>query len=525
MSISEKFRSTNFYLHLFCWVVLILMIFSTFATFNRNHFHNLFNSDAIGLHVIYNDLFLEGGHIKDWILASAPTLFPDIFLYVLIRKCVPWDIQNISMLYFFIQALIAIACCTYLFSKVVPAQLKKFSWLVPLLFTTIFIETHYFAYDFTFAFYLSYFSYHGGSFLNFIILLCIYFSPMRDLFKIPLLFVFAAIAIFSDMLFFVMVVPFLMSILIGRQFASVKRSVLIFLLIVVGGYLGYKVYAHVLAGGYTTMSAITINPSNALPSLQIFLNEMYDFMKVPGFRSTHMFFTFFLIPYGFYYFFKHRKSTDSKLASMFLLNSLFSLCVFSAPIVNGNFFGYDTLRYSVSPFYFSLIMMAVLIANGLSKVSREKVRTGISFALPAILFCFFIGGFTFKGLNEFLNYIPPQTRELDEMSVKYGLTRGVGSYWQAKSNTMFSQKGIKVVAIYPNVYMNESLSNINWYYEGPYNFIIEENIDRAAIAKELQVTDTINTENLVIYKVKPFVFERGKYMPIQLQPDTIAIKK
>jgi hypothetical protein len=526
MSISEKFRSLNFYLHLFCWVVLILCIFSTFATFNRNHYHMMFSSDAVGLHVIYNDLFLDGGQIKDWILASAPTLFPDIFLYMLVRKCTAWDIQNISMLYFFIQALLAIACCTYLFSKVVPAHLKKFSWLVPLLFTTMFIETHYFSYDITFAFYLSYFSYHGGSFINFIIVLCIYFSSMRDLFKIPLLFIFTAIAMFSDMLFLVLIVPFLLSIFIGRQFASFKRAVLLFLLLVIGGILGYKCYDHILTGGYATfLQARMLNPDNALPSLQMFLSEMYDFMKTPGFRSAQMFLTFLLIPYGFYYFLKNRKATDSKLASMFLLYSLYSLCVFSAPIVNGNFLGYDTLRYSVSPFYFALIMLACLIANGLSKISKEKVRTGISFALPSVLLCFFIGGFTFKGLNGFLNYMPPEAKEIDEASVKYGLTRGVADYWQAKENTIFSKKGIKIVAVYPNVYMNEMLSNINWYYAGPYNFIIEERIDRAAIAKELQVTDTINTENLIIYKVKPFVFERGKYFPVQLYPDTLTAKK
>jgi len=518
MWLSKKIFNENFSLHLLCWVVLVLSIFATFSNFDP-FYHLMFSSDSVGLHVIYNDLFLNGGQVKDWIFAAAPTLFPDIFLYLVIRKCIAWDIINISMIYFFFQVLLATASSTYLFSRVAPGQLKKYSWLIPLLFSTLFIETYYFSHDITFAFYISYFSYHGGSFINMIILLCIYFSPMRDFFKMIFLFLFTLVAIFSDMLFLVMVVPFMLTVLINIQFSNLLRSMLVFILVLAGCILGYQLFEYLKTGGYATFLSVRIlNPDNAIPSLKVFLNEMYDFIKSPGFRSIHMLFTFLLIPYGFYFYAKNRRSEQKEFAVFFLLYSFFSLCVFSAPIVNGNFSGYDTLRYSISPFYFSLLIISFLIAFQLNKISSRIKLKVVSFAIPTIFLGMILFGFSYKGLKEFLHYKPEYAKEIDEAYSKYGLTRGIAEYWHAKKFTVFSDRGVKIESVYPDLNMHEILSNQSWYFESPYNFVIEDRLSREEIRKEFVIEDTIQIRDLVIYKVKPFKFVRGKYKPVKIEP-------
>jgi hypothetical protein len=408
----SRFLKTDSFLNILSWATLLFSVVCSFSIFDEGRYNEAFSSDSVGMPCIYKDLVLGNGQIKDWYFASAPTLFPDVFLYFLTVQIFGFDVVKVVFFYALLQVIIVNLLSIYIFKQSVTENLKKYKWLIPLFFSTLFIECYYFSTSMTLSFFLASYSYHVGAFVNCLIALCLFLSPLFGKIKYPLLVVVSVLAVFSDMLYIVMLTgPLLITVFFTKKKKELFRSIIVTVFIAASSAAGYILYEQVKKSGY----AHFIPPHRMLqfdymiPSLNIFIQEMIDFIKYLGFRSFLMSFTFISIILCSALVVIKRKELNFESRFLLVFFTVFSVCVFSAPIVNGNYSGYDTLRYSVSPFYFTCIILALSAAYLIEyKIPGNITKKIFSFSLPLIFLIMIFAKFSFGRLKDFFAYSPKE---------------------------------------------------------------------------------------------------------------------
>ena len=132
-----KILLSNTFLHLLSFVTLFLSVVCYYSNFTDYNFDNTFNSDSVGVPYLFKDIFKDGGYFKDWKLASAPTLFPDMVLYYILYQIFELDFLTITFWFAIIQVLTIAALSCFVFRKLLTGRSKEFSWLVPLFYSFI----------------------------------------------------------------------------------------------------------------------------------------------------------------------------------------------------------------------------------------------------------------------------------------------------------------------------------------------------------------------------------------------------
>jgi hypothetical protein len=250
---------------------------------------------------------------------------------------------------------------------------------------------------------------------------------------------------------------------------------------------------------------------NIIPSLNNFASQMMDYLRSFGFRSFQIIFTFLSIPACLVYYFKNRNSLGQTQLFLLLFYVFFSICTFAAPIINGNYTGIDTIRYNIYPFFFA----AIFFASGIGFLLEKKVK--ISY--PVISLSLLIG-FTFiislkinaDGFKKYLNYYPENLSEIDSVAGKYNLKKGIGDYWSSRKSTILSKKNIVILSVYEGCNIQELGTNINWYYEGEFDFVLANSISPEAL-KKFNIRDSITTKNYKILLVDKYIYPKGAYFP------------
>jgi hypothetical protein len=239
---------------------------------------------------------------------------------------------------------------------------------------------------------------------------------------------------------------------------------------------------------------------------------MMDYLASVGFRSFQIIFTFLSIPVCLVYYFKNRKSLGQKQLFLLLFYVFFCTCTFAAPIINGNYTGIDTIRYNIYPFFFAAIFFAWGFGFLLEKKLNISYSTGISLSL--------LIGFTFiislkinaYGFQKYLNYYPENLSEIDSVAGKYNLKKGIGDYWSSRKSTILSKKNVVILSVYEGCNIQELGTNINWYYEGEFDFVVANSISSEAL-KFFNIRDTITTKNYMILLVDKYIYPKGAYFP------------
>jgi hypothetical protein len=518
---STKLVSKNFLFQTAAWCILLLSFLCYYANPNVETFHFLFNSDTLVLPNFYKDLVIENGLLSDWYYAATPTLFPDVSLYFLIAKLFHLNFISAGFMYGLIQIVLIVFLCAYIYRKSVPDSLKKYSWLVPLLFSIFFMESYYFSHDSMIGFFLLSYSYHMCPFVNSLITIAIFLSALPKLFKYIFFIAFSSLAAFSDMLYLVtLVAPLLVTLVVTINRKNSWMHVWTAICILIGA-----------AAGMLGLEYIKLNPGfyhiavphkifafdNIYPSLVTFCTQMFDNVKVLGFKTFQIIFTFLsILLCGAFAIFKRKKLPQGIL---FLLSfyTVFSICVLSAPIINGNYSGYDTLRYNVSPFYFSIVILVLLIAYLFENKMKSLRAKTIGQTLIVVVFLFLtMTKYSTTGLRNYFNFYPQTVKEIDEACKKNGLTYGVAEYWTARYTTMFSKNNIKVLSVFDTANLYEMGSNIQWYYQNVFDFVIANNMDDASLLKYFSIRDTVETSEHRILVVDKFIFPEGQYFPMAI---------
>jgi hypothetical protein len=217
-----------------------------------------------------------------------------------------------------------------------------------------------------------------------------------------------------------------------------------------------------------------------------------------------------------------------QLPLVYLLFSVFFYpIVILAPLLNGNFTGFDTIRYIVFAPYLAIFNIPLIFWFYRSFISYRTIQ-----ATCVLLFVGFFGyGIILtskinpvKQIGHVVNYYPAYIERVDKIAREENLKFGLANYWDAKFITMFSRSGIKVYAAMDNLGAYYHVSNENWYYgcnkcktgEKEFNFVI---FDRFQNREEINSlinngARLIQKDGLELLITKPFVMSRKTYKPV-----------
>lgn len=522
----RKLLHKNVILNYGSWLILIFSLFCYFADPDNNTLNLILSSDSSVLAAFYRDMVVNHGSLQGWYYAATPTVFPDVTIYFALCKVFNLNFVSGFFTYGLVQVLMVASLSTYIFRKSVSERLKKYSWLVPLLFSTLFLESYYFSHDSLMGFFLLTYSYHTCPLVNCLITICIFLSSLSNGKKYVFFVVFSALSVFSDILYLSMLVgPLLFSVIFLFEKKQAKFLIFTILCIFAGSFLGMMGLNYVKdhEGFYHLAPPHKIMDfDNIIPSLDMFLLQMSNYMRIPGLRSFTMIFTFIAILVCFIIVFFRRKHFSRQNLFLFCFFACFSICVFASPIINGNYSGYDTIRYIISPFYISFIILAVFIAYLIDyKVQSEKVKTGLSFIFPAIFFMMISFKYSNDKFVDYFSFYPQKIREIDSVCVAHNFKNGIGCYWNGNFTNLLSKNGVHISTVFNTTNIYEMGSNINWYYNREYDFIIARDIDGESIKKRFIIKDTIKTPNHLILVVDKFIFPKGEYWPVPLKPKEV----
>jgi hypothetical protein len=513
----HKLRETNFWLSVLSWATLVFSITCYYANMDDEKYSILFSSDTVGLPCLYQDVVKEGGNIKDWIFAAAPCVFPDMVIFTIMKQTIDPSVQSGGYMYAVFQVILVCLLSMFVFRKMAGEKLRKYAWLIPVLFSTLYIESYYFSKDMTMGFLLSAYQYHAGAYINFLIGMSIYLSGLSNKIKYPLFLIFSAIAVFCDILYIVLLVfPLAASVFLDFKNKGVRTIILVVTCTAAGtlGGIYFFKYFKTLGIGYFTEPHTMMSADLIMPSLKIFTEEMIDYIKTPGLRSLLVLFTFSSMLICPLVLILKRKTLDPQMRFLLIFYTMFTYAVFAAPIVNGNYSGYDTIRYSIFSFYFTLILMAVFIGNLLEgKIKTETTKNIVSFSLPVLFLVMTIIRFSPQKLDIYFSYFPERVKDIDSVCAKYHLKKGLSEYWTSRQTIVFSKNRIKVLAVYPITVMNEFCSNKSYYFDSKFDFIIADLLDGASIQERFVIKDTIQTKTCKILLVDDFIFKPGEYFP------------
>jgi hypothetical protein len=494
--------NTNFLWYVGIILINIILPFLVFASFNQGCFDIYFSSDTLYLASIYKDIFDDGTGLTGWNLNGAPNFFPDMFLYFIIKPFFE-DFKVAYMVFSVVQYNLILLLIGRLFKSINPKIPEIHAILFYVIFP-IFLLATIWQMSFRYTYDLFSQSYHNGCFINVLAafnLLFIFLRTGKKNYLYGLVF-FAIMGAYNDRLFLVIFTVPLLLIWVLNFFRikdqNLKKT----------GYWG--IGASIF--GFLVFNATSINGvfrciglgqkymniKNALPSLEVFLNQHWDFLRLMNLRSSVVVMLILSLVLLIIWLVKTLKTTKGlkQLGTIntneffFTIAILFSMAITTlTPIINGYYVGYACVRYIMLTHFigiFNLIFAWYLFSRGKGKIIK------IGFASAFLLFHFYtIGNFianksVIENLQKVAQYYPEKVQNLDNFLEKHNLQYGVATYWNAKLCTMLSKNDARVYTT-----TNSKLSiwyhvmNSNWYYvhdKGKYNnpkfnFVIMDTAD------------------------------------------------
>lgn len=496
---------------------LVTVVFSVFPSSDRS-LSIFFSSDTLYLPSIYKDLFTDGNTPEGWHLNPSPNFFPDMLVYFILMFA-SGGFLKASYLFAAAQYMLTGYLLGKIFRSVFPQAPSFFIIIINLFLSFFLLETFFFTKDFYFSFYILSNSYHTGSFV--MALLCLHLTllyarqPRTRL--IITLFVLEFLAVLSDRMFIVEFTgPVVILVCFFFRFFGRKASLLILTTNLLATVVGLYTFQCIVNGGYVFVEAPgkIFEFDNISSSLSTFAAQIKEIAVHFGFQNFCIL-LYFISVIGLLILLPFISKTQPLLKFMIFYVLIFSVFVFSSPIINGAYIGFDCLRYSVYPFFLFPLNLALIGFYFYKKPMPVVTVTTIVLFIVMLIVSF--TQFSQKGLNNYLSYYPQSARELDSVADKEPLLNGIADYWEAKKTTMFSKKGVRVYSAYYDGYMFNHVANDNWYYSNTiFNFVLLNGMnDTNLVKKKLKPIREINCKKLKLLEVKPFKYvpEKG-YEPV-----------
>jgi hypothetical protein len=474
----NKNRTVNV-LSFLAGLFLLLGIFSNFSAYA---FQVYFNSDTLYLPSVYKDLFIDKHYIKDWHLNPAPNFFPDMLLYFTMMLFSSGNFIVVSFVFSVIQFFAILLLFRYIFKLVMPGDAAGYFKLVFILFSFFLLEYLFLGKDFAFTFYVLSNSYHTGAFVMSLVALSLFLNYLKRYQKnrLIVLFILSIICVVSDKLFIVLFsLPAFFTMLFFYKKHGAKVTVLFLLMLVFSVFVGIKLFEFLEDSDFTEFDKPhrILSFANIKTSFDILFQQVSIYMSEFSFKgmALYLFFSGLLARIVFFFYIRRKKSNG--LISQYVFFSIcFDVVVFIAPVLNGNYTGFDTLRYNIYPLYSSALNNAMLVAYIVNNSALKAYSLPGKWALTTVvIFLLGLGMLSFSrlGLKRYFFYYPSMAKQIDAMAKQNELKCGVADYWNAKKTSMFSKNSLRVYSVFEDLGAYEHVTNRQWFYgNNVFNYVI-----------------------------------------------------
>ncbi len=426
-----------------------------------------------------------------------------------------------SFVFSFIQYFFILFLFRSLLKMFFPESYRLYLPVIFVLLSFFLLEFFFFSKDFFYTFYIISNSYHTGSFLMSLVCLWLLLQCIhnRKPHLLVLLVLISTLSVVSDRLFIVQFsAPAFLVCLLYLKKLEFRRGFLFLFLILLPAVIGMWLYTLIPRFNLTSFD----NPHKLMAledvwaSWQMLSGQILAYLKEFSFRSATFYLFFVTFITRLWMLFDLRKQKEYLRFTFYVLFSLFfDVIVFFAPVLNGNYSGYDTLRYNIYPVYFAVLNAAVILAyfgTRTHPVSSFKLLHPLLSIGIVFLLGYSLVNISFSGLSNFFNHYPPEVKRMDEVAEELKLKRGVANYWDAKKTTMFSKKGLKVYAVYDDLVLYTHVTNRTWFYSDiPFNFVMLNQLNDTTLYKShFKNTKVIRRPNgLFIALVPDFRYDRA----------------
>jgi hypothetical protein len=513
-------------------ILQLTLIALCFATADTEDMRQFFNSDTLYLPSIYRDIFIDGFTIEGWFLNPAPNLFPDVFLYFILNW-ITGDFILASILFSFVQYLFIALLIHRILKLVIPKaddfRLALIQLSIGLIYIVSITDN-----DFGFSFQLLSNAFHTGVFINILIAYLILLSELKDpsIFKKIILFILIIFFGFSDKIFWIgfSLPMFCIAFLLLFSKRKIYASTLLAVSLIATSISAYMLNIFENAEYITVEKPFRyLDFDNIGNSWDIMYQQLSTYILDFRIKGLIIVLSFLAVVASLINSFKAIKRYFNSTERSFGLDeyyhiffTVFAAAVFWAPVINGNYGGWDTIRYIFAVFIFALIYIFSLIPD--LRNSSKKVISKIFVGLAAVGLVGFI--FNIKNFNQVISYYPRKVNIIDQIAIERGLEYGVAGYWDAKLTTMFSKQKLKVFCTFENFNPHLHVVNRNWFFEKAharnespiYEFII--------IDDEKQITEAINIlgpecfivqkEDIRVLITPPFIIDRGSNKAVKI---------
>ncbi len=527
-------KQFTYFVSLICLVIITGCIFLDVNDAFLNYY--LVISDAMYLPSMYDDLIVHGNDFSGWNINPAPNFFPDIPLYFFLNA-VFGNFQNATTAYALIQTAI-----TSLLLLGVFLQISKRGYLYATAANVLMMLlpfVHFIDNEYIFSLQLIVNSFHHSAFLNGLACLIYTFAFLNTKNKwwLGAIFIHGALGIVSDKLVLVTyIVPaFIMCAFAIRKHG--KHSLYLMGTILLTFICGLVLFNQLKTSSYINIPAPHkfLAYDNIVVSIEMLAKQLGNYFSIKlvlGWMLALTLSSFIVVSVASLKklgsFFKVSKVAALNNENFFqVFVAVFMLVVLIAPVLNGSYTGYDTIRYN----YFTYILGVAVFPYCVFKMFRladgrlalgRKIIAGIGILVVTL-------SALIMDLNDYsvyADFYPNRVKELDDIAEENNLKYGVAPYGESKIITLFSKKDLRVYTVFEDLAPWMHVSNPNWYYNeigkpdkrAKFGFVITSSETAESITTEKvgPITKSIELSNFKVQITPAFGYTKGSYQPLLL---------
>ena len=516
--------------------LLLLTVVLIYASLSEWDIQYLIKSDTLYLPSIYEDLFINNNTIKGWNVNPAPNFFPDMPVYFTLHFLFGGDILLTTFAYSLLQVAFTSLLFLLLFKQLKIAY-WQFGSLANVLITSILL-VHFYDDHFLFSFELLINAFHFSAFTCALACFCLsyWFLNTHKYYVLAFLAACVLLCTISDKLF---LVTFTVPAIIISLFSfhkGWKNALLMISIVVASSYLGLKAFDWVAKTGYIYIPQPHkyLDYDNIKASWNTLMDQYHTYLKINNLLAYILILLACSIVLSLFYalkllrkVFQEKAWIVSNIEGFMILVALYVVGNLLAPILNGNYTGWDTIRYNISAYVFGLVCLPILI----SKISYIKQFCKENNRLLIIVFISLQGiGILatplfkeYNSISHYFTYKPTFVSKLDSTKQTLGLQYGIAPYNDAKLTSMFSEKNLRVFAVFDEQTPWFHVTNNNWFYRETGNWTTPLKFDFVVVRNEKArkevykllspLQDSVVFDGFTLYKTLPFHYPDGQYIP------------
>lgn len=502
-----------------------------YGSLNNFWLDHLFNTDSLYLPSLYQDFFIENGKVGSWVFNSSPNFVPDMLLYFPLNY-ITGNFKLTTIVFSLVQQVILLVLLYNLFHRFFGKDEISYHILVFLL-TIIFILPFFAANEYYLSFLFVSSTFHFGTFIMALVSfnIAFWFIEKKKYPLLILLIIIQIMAFLSDRLFLVLFTgPAFLTFALNYK----NRQSLV-LAISQGGVamVGFILFNN-LKGIFNIHLSLPHRISEIsyfFDSMQMMMQQFAAYFSNANLVALILILTFVSFVFAAIIVIRNYRSVifsaqPDKILIYLLFSVFFIPVVTVAPLLNGSYTNFDTIRYIVFAFYLAIFNIPVILWFFRAKINPQIIRlSGLILFAGLLGYGIFLTTKTNLGqqISKMTNYYPALVESVDKVAVEEGLKFGLGNYWDAKHVTMFSKSGVKIYAVKDNLKAHDHVANRDWFYgcsgctigEKEFNFILLNRfVDRDATSYFMnEEHKIIKNDKLEILITKPFVMSRKTNRP------------